>query len=160
MRMCRKPHEYAEPRPVHDVPSTGGKMTALEIHPTAASTVPVTSVAHKFGGSSLADATRMRHVANLIRSRPEATQVVVVSAMQGVTDALLALTSEAASGQPWREKLDVLRTRHLDTARELLGEHATPACAWLDARFDELAATLNAITVLRGAGAGVAEATS
>ena len=49
----------------------------------------LTHVAHKFGGTSMADATRIRHVADLVRSRQEAAQVVVVSAMSGVTDALL-----------------------------------------------------------------------
>jgi len=48
------------------------------------------TVAHKFGGSSLADAARIRHVAALLRARDDLEQVVVVSAMQGVTDALIA----------------------------------------------------------------------
>ena len=119
------------------------------------------NVTHKFGGSSLADAARIRHVAGLVRARAEALQVVVVSAMQGVTDALLNLADAAAQNLPqWREKLEVLRRRHLDTARELLGDDAAVAGEWLGARFDELADVLHAISVLRGAGLGVAEATS
>jgi aspartokinase/homoserine dehydrogenase 1 len=129
-----------------------------EAHPVSA--VAPNNVAHKFGGSSLANTTRIAHVAQLVRARPETTQVVVVSAMQGVTDALLGLTAAAAASQPWREKLEALRTRHLETARELLGDKSGAAQAWLEQRFDELAQTLNAIAVLRGAGQGVAEATS
>jgi len=121
---------------------------------------PPHSVAHKFGGSSLADAKRIAHVGRLIGSRPETTQVVVVSAMQGVTDALLGLTASAARGEPWRNKLETLRARHLDTALELLDAKAAGAQVWLGQRFDELAQTLNAIAILRGAGHGVAEATS
>ena len=119
-----------------------------------------THVAHKFGGTSMADAARIRHVAELVRSRPEATQVVVVSAMSGVTDTLLDLVKTASANQPWRERLAVLRTRHLDTADALFGTQSTSAKAWLNARFDELAKMLDAIAVLHGAGSGVAEAIS
>jgi aspartokinase/homoserine dehydrogenase 1 len=119
------------------------------------------TVAHKFGGSSLADAARIRHVAQLVRERGEPTQIVVVSAMHGVTDALFALTDLATRNQPqWHEQLDALRRRHLHTAGELLGDAAAPTCAWLDARFAELGDVLNAISLLRGGGDGVAEATS
>ncbi len=129
-------------------------------HGALAAAAVVRNVTHKFGGSSLANAARIAHVAQLIRARPETTQVVVVSAMQGVTDALLGLTSAAACGEAWQEKLDALRQRHLGAAQELLGSRAADAQAWLMQRFDELAQTLNAIAVLRGAGQGVAEATS
>jgi aspartokinase/homoserine dehydrogenase 1 len=144
-------------------------MTALEASttltpalPAALETAPVLSnVTHKFGGSSLADSARIGHVAGLVRARAETTQVVVVSAMHGVTDALLALSAAAAANLPhWRDRLGVLQKRHLDTAQELLGEKSAVACAWLNQRFDELGNVLNAIAVLRGAGHGVAEAVS
>lgn len=122
---------------------------------------PMMNVTHKFGGSSLGDAGRIAHVAALMQARGESTQVIVVSAMQGVTDALLQLADNAASNViQWREKLGVLRQRHLDTAKELLGDKFVPAGAWLNQRFDELGDVLNAIAVLRGAGHGVAEAVS
>ncbi|HEY7871720.1 MAG TPA: bifunctional aspartate kinase/homoserine dehydrogenase I [Rudaea sp.] len=121
----------------------------------------VTVVAHKFGGSSLADAARIQHVAELVRTRPEPQQVVVVSAMRGVTDALLAIADDAARGHAqWRKGFDALRRRHIDTARDLLGAAAGPTCEWLEGRFGELAETINAIAILRGAGHGVAEAAS
>ena len=48
-------------------------------------------IAHKFGGSSLANAERIAHVVDVLLARTgDGTQAVVVSAMQGVTDALLA----------------------------------------------------------------------
>src|SRR5579863_3435253 len=148
--------------------SNGDRMTALETSTapapaqTATETTPgLGNVTHKFGGSSLADSARIRHVAELMRARADATQVIVVSAMQGVTDALLALTDAAAANLPqWRDKLGVLRKRHMDTAQDLLGDNSASAQAWLDQRFDELANVLNAIAVLHGAGRGVAEATS
>ena len=135
-------------QPATDVPPASQRVNAL------------TNVAHKFGGSSMADAARIRHVADLVRTRPETTQAVVVSAMSGVTDTLLALVNAAAANQPWREKFEALRQRHLDTAAELFGGSANAAQNWLTARFEELAKVLDAIAVLRGAGHGVAEAIS
>src|SRR2546425_7908933 len=92
---------YAPPPPIECWASPGGSMTTL-VHPPHAAAIAsslsqrvntLTNVAHKFGGTSMADATRIRHVAELVRARPEATQIVVVSAMSGVTDALLALAA-------------------------------------------------------------------
>ena len=52
---------------------------------------------HKFGGSSVADAERYRHVAALVQDSP-APRAVVVSALQGVSDALTALARIAGDG--------------------------------------------------------------
>ncbi|MDR6094745.1 aspartokinase [Stenotrophomonas sp. SORGH_AS321] len=69
-------------------------------------------VVHKFGGTSVADADCYRHVARLLQARPEALQVTVVSAMKGVTDALIALARLAAAGDAqWREDWHDLRAR-------------------------------------------------
>ncbi len=78
---------------------------------------------HKFGGSSLADAQCIRHVADLLIARDDSAQAIVVSAMGGVTNELLAITIEAASGQSsWQDRLVVLEQSHLDTAGQLLGD--------------------------------------
>ena len=72
--------------------------------PAAAPAPDAQVIAHKFGGTSVASAQRYRHVAELLLQRPEPTQVVVVSAMKGVTDALIELATLAAHGQPrWRD---------------------------------------------------------
>ena len=81
-------------------------------HPSAAGQCR----AHKFGGSSLADAGRIRHVAGLMLDADEDRQVVVVSAMQGVTDALIGLADAAAQGRNWQDALVALRQKHLDAA--------------------------------------------
>src|ERR1700760_2896871 len=102
-----------------------------------------TTVAHKFGGSSLADAQRIRHVAKLIRAREETTQIVVVSAMQKVTDGLIALPDAASSRRDWRDDLSALADRHFAAADALLRD-AQPARAWLTTQFHELAERLHA----------------
>ncbi|WP_313914112.1 bifunctional aspartate kinase/homoserine dehydrogenase I [Tahibacter sp.] len=114
----------------------------------AAEPAPLSVIAHKFGGSSVADAARYRHVAGLLRARGEAIQASVVSAMKGVTDALIALAHTAADGGDWRTPWHALRERHLRTADELLVEHAAASADWLQRQFDELAELLHALAVL------------
>jgi aspartokinase/homoserine dehydrogenase 1 len=106
--------------------------------------------AHKFGGSSLADAGRIRHVADLLLAADEPGQVAVVSAMQGVTNALIALAGSAASGRDWRPDWQALRQRHANAARDLVGdrERGDALQAWLLVQFDQLAGLLQAVAVL------------
>jgi len=87
--------------------------------------------AHKFGGSSVADADRYRHVAELLRASPE-PRAVVVSAMQGITDALTALVRAAAAGEDWQDAWSALRDRHLATAYRLDGVDRHALVSWLD----------------------------
>jgi aspartokinase/homoserine dehydrogenase 1 len=108
--------------------------------------------AHKFGGSSLADAGRIRHVAALLHGADEPGQVTVVSAMQGVTNALIALTDAARSGREWRAELKALHDRHAATAAELVLDDQPALLAWLAREFDQLAGLLEAVTVLGSPG--------
>ncbi|MEO8804137.1 MAG: bifunctional aspartate kinase/homoserine dehydrogenase I [Rudaea sp.] len=116
-------------------------------------------IAHKFGGSSLADAQRIAHVATLLRERDE-VQIVVVSAMHGVTDALIALTQQAATGSHWQASWQTLRAQHLATSEQLLGDQATQINSNLECSFQELADRLHAIAVLRSVERNVADAIS
>jgi aspartate kinase len=57
-------------------------------------------IAFKFGGTSLLGADRMLHAAQIVRSSAQTSSVVViVSAMKGVTDRLLAIGSALVSGK-------------------------------------------------------------
>lgn len=108
-----------------------------------------TCVAHKFGGSSLKTAERIAHVAGLLRGRSERCQVTVVSAMGGVTDALIALV-HAASRDPAQAQaeLDALSARHREAARALLGDTADSALAPLERDWEDLHALLRAVALL------------
>ncbi|KQY50570.1 aspartate kinase [Lysobacter sp. Root494] len=97
--------------------------------------------AHKFGGSSLANAERFRSVATLLRDE-SASRVVVVSAMQGVTDALTVLANAVLEKQAWEDAFRSLRERHLSTARELDRDNAHGLAAWLEIEFATLHAAL------------------
>jgi aspartate kinase len=73
-------------------------------------------VVMKFGGTSVASAERIKNVAERVKESGEGHQVVVVcSAMDDVTDELLALCIDAAKGleKPVEERLASLREMHL-----------------------------------------------
>lgn len=106
-------------------------------------------IAHKFGGSSLADAARIREVARVLCTRDDERQIVVVSAMQGVTDALIQLVHAAAARDAaWRSMLDTLRQKHQTCAEALLGAAAEPARQFLYAEFADLHDVLHAAALL------------
>ncbi|MCR5888225.1 bifunctional aspartate kinase/homoserine dehydrogenase I [Hymenobacter sp. J193] len=76
----------------------------------------------KFGGSSVATAANIGRVLDLAEAaaRQQPT-VVVVSALGGVTDALIAAGRRAAAADAgYREQLQELEQRHLAVVRELL----------------------------------------
>jgi aspartokinase/homoserine dehydrogenase 1 len=76
---------------------------------------------HKFGGSSLADAGCFRRVAGLVLDMPETRLGIVVSAMGGMTDALLRLAVLAEQADKrYVEELGAIGDRYASTARELL----------------------------------------
>src|SRR5215467_10466247 len=122
-----------------------------------------TVVAFKFGGTSLLGAERMLHAASLVKEAARASRVaVVVSAMKGVTDKLLALARLVDSGSfsEAKRKADLLLRLHADVlaefqlneldhqrvwhdlrllGRDLLHEVSAPAHASSEARHDSLA---------------------
>lgn len=101
-------------------------------------------IGHKFGGSSVASAERMAQVVGLLQGRDE-PQVVVISAMQGVTDALIGLVKQAAAkDEGWRASLEALERKHLDAAQALLGEQAPELSGRLRQEFASLRDLLHA----------------
>src|SRR6185503_13562092 len=71
-------------------------------------------VVHKFGGTSLADASCFRRVADIIAARPESHRAVVVSAMSGVTNALIRAVELAGArdADGYSRVLAELREKH------------------------------------------------
>ena len=70
----------------------------------------------KFGGSSVANAERIKHVASIIQAYAEKRPAVVLSAMGDTTDHLLEAADLAVQGKVDIEKVEKL---HFDTAKEL-----------------------------------------
>ncbi len=82
----------------------------------------------KFGGTSVGDAAAFERVEGIVRSHGGARPVVVVSAMSGVTDALLAAVHAAARDPAGAlEGLDPLLERHRVVAQRLLAPDAATA---------------------------------
>ena len=96
------------------------------VSPLGSGVAPRTSrpeiVTFKFGGTSLLGAQRMLHAASLVRPVADSSQVVVVvSAMKGVTDRLLAIADDLAHRKNHRARAEaesVLRL-HRDALCEL-----------------------------------------
>ena len=90
----------------------------------------------KFGGSSLSDPDRIRSITGLVaRARRESNPVVVVSALGGTTDVLVAIADLAGGGSPaYEDRVRELEDRH----REVLAGVAAPEeRAALEARLSE-----------------------
>ncbi len=80
-------------------------------------------VTHKFGGTSVANADRYKHVAGLMNDPQIATskRAIVVSAMAKVTDALIELTTLAKKRDAsYSSKLEILKGKHLSAVADLL----------------------------------------
>ena len=76
---------------------------------------------HKFGGSSLADAACFRRVAGIVLAYDDVRMGVVVSAMGGMTDALINLAILAEQDDDgFAAALNVIGERYSETANELL----------------------------------------
>ena len=81
----------------------------------------LTCVVHKFGGTSLADASCFRQVAAIIGERPEARRLIVVSAMAGITDQLVRAVHVAGKrDHAYRGIIEEVGARYRRTIAELL----------------------------------------
>jgi aspartate kinase len=106
----------------------------------------------KFGGTSVGDAEAITRTGRIIASRLDRGPIVVVSALAGVTNALIGLAEQAAKGHLIGaiRAVEGLRDRHLQQAEILLGtgKAATETCAELSAMIDELAHLAEALATL------------
>jgi aspartate kinase len=114
------------------------------------------TIVMKFGGTSVADADALRRLASIVTAAAAAgtVPVVVVSAMSGVTDRLLALAETASGGDrdSAPRELESLRARHHAALGALVpGGRAAECAVEIDRQFDELRAMLTALAILREA---------
>lgn len=110
---------------------------------------------HKFGGASLADSSAVRHALQIVLMQGQRPLVVVVSAMAGVTDALLTLAQETIEGNERAagSLLVQLRSRHDEAVGTLLppGRDQGALLAQVDALFGEVEALLRRLRPYHGA---------
>ncbi len=106
----------------------------------------------KFGGTSVADAAAITRTVNIVRGCVDRQPVVVVSALAGTTNALIAAAEQAATGHLVTAiaQVEAMRDRHLGVVTELLGDgdEALDIAAEESMLFDELAHLAEALSVL------------
>ncbi|HZR55708.1 MAG TPA: lysine-sensitive aspartokinase 3 [Terriglobales bacterium] len=105
----------------------------------------------KFGGTSVEDASAIRRVAGIVRSRRKRNPVVVVSAMAKITDQLAAMGQKAASGDcdSSLALLPSIRERHIAAANDLLGKKSSAVAKQIHALVAELENFLRGIAAVK-----------
>lgn len=114
-------------------------------------------IVHKFGGSSVADASCFERVAAILEAMPAMRLAVVLSACRGVTDALLNLIALAERQEEGiRRELDGLRARHAAIAEQLLSAAAARLyLAAFDRDCHDLEGILRTVRLTRSASTAV-----
>jgi aspartate kinase len=106
----------------------------------------------KFGGTSVGDAEAIERTAEIVKGRLDRQPVVVVSALSGATNSLLAIGEQSAKGHliGALRGVETLRDRHFQQCEKLLGTsgEASEVAAEMSASFDELASLAEALSVL------------
>ena len=76
----------------------------------------------KFGGTSVGSADAIKKVIKIVDERVQQKKIIlVVSALGGTTDALIACGTMAAEGnEAYKDNLQKIEQRHLDTVKELI----------------------------------------
>ncbi|MFN9310021.1 bifunctional aspartate kinase/homoserine dehydrogenase I [Gemmatimonas sp.] len=107
----------------------------------------------KFGGASLADAAAVRHAIDLILTPRPSPVVTVVSALAGVTDALLAMAESARTGdfRAADAAVDRLEARHVAVAEGIIPTRRARAALVkeLEEAFAELRTLAHGVASLR-----------
>jgi bifunctional aspartokinase / homoserine dehydrogenase 1 len=119
-----------------------------------------TWIVHKFGGTSLGNADRIRTVADImlqsaIDGGADAKTFIVVSAVGGITDKLVRLVDAATSRDPdshYLEELEAVYEAHVKLVDELLSKQARgTVLAGLTANMKDLRDLLRACWIARSA---------
>lgn len=107
----------------------------------------------KFGGASLADAAAVRHAIDLVLTPRPSPVVTVVSALAGVTDALLAMAESARTGdfRAADAAVDRLEARHVAVAEGIIPTRRARAALVkeLEEAFAELRTLAHGVASLR-----------
>ena len=104
----------------------------------------------KFGGTSVANSINIEQVCSILSSQNE-TNVVVVSALGGVTDLLLEALEQAANGDSnFSKTLKKIEERHLEPIRASIpGEKQSSVISFVKAELNHLETILDGVSMLR-----------
>src|SRR5664279_263352 len=102
----------------------------------------------KFGGTSVGSVDNVRSIGDIVLKQHDKI-VVVVSALGGVTDLLLAVAQKAASGVKINGELIAIRTRHEDMIHGLFNkEDSAKTIQALQPLFDELEKIVQGVSLI------------
>ncbi|QKJ32699.1 bifunctional aspartate kinase/homoserine dehydrogenase I [Mucilaginibacter mali] len=106
----------------------------------------------KFGGTSVGSAKSISTVIDILKTedRSQGSPVVVLSAMSGVTNLLVEMAENAASGKEFTAHLAELEARHFAVVKELLDvQQQNPVFTRLKLYFNQLEDLLQGVLTLR-----------
>jgi aspartokinase/homoserine dehydrogenase 1 len=106
----------------------------------------------KFGGTSVGSVQSIQTLLEILKEEVKAGDkpVVVLSAMGGVTNLLLAMAGAAAAGGEFNKDLAELERRHFDAVKALLtAQYQNPALTRLKIYFNELEELLQGVFTVR-----------
>jgi bifunctional aspartokinase / homoserine dehydrogenase 1 len=102
----------------------------------------------KFGGTSVGSVENVKRIGEIVLNQPEKI-IVVVSALGGVTDKLLAIAQKAATGVKIDSELIAVRTRHEDMINGLFDkENSVQTILSLQPLFDELEKIIQGVSLI------------
>ncbi len=104
----------------------------------------------KFGGTSVGTTESISNVKHIIETAGTPV-VVVVSALGGITDKLIAMSAQAAaSDKTYQSEVDALRVRHHDMIRAVIPVAAQPSLLReIDALIEELRSILHGVCLIQ-----------
>jgi aspartokinase/homoserine dehydrogenase 1 len=104
----------------------------------------------KFGGTSVGSIASIKNVRQIVSSRQEPV-IVVVSALGGITDRLIATANKAAAGdEAYLEEFEFIRQRHIDVVEGLMdGEALTETKLFVTETLEELHNIYKGIYLIR-----------
>ena len=102
----------------------------------------------KFGGTSVGSEENVRRIGEIVLSQKEDI-IVIVSALNGITDQLLSIARTAVSGHGSANELASIWTRHQEMARRLLNKrNSDQTISSLRVLFDELERIIQGVILL------------
>lgn len=105
----------------------------------------------KFGGTSVGSLQSISALLSILKDQQGAENpIVVLSAMSGVTNALVEMAENAGQGRDYSEELKTIEKKHFDVIRALLPANAqNPVLTKLKIYFNELEEILQSVYNLR-----------
>ncbi|MDA0793084.1 MAG: bifunctional aspartate kinase/homoserine dehydrogenase I [Bacteroidetes bacterium] len=105
----------------------------------------------KFGGTSVADSKSISHVIEIIKKSNETKQVVVVSALGGITNVLIDMAEKASRGDStFKNSLPILEERHLNPIQHFIPvTHQSEIISFLKTQLNNLEELLESLFTLK-----------